>query len=193
MTRLFRVLFLIVCLMLLIAADSGYYNLFNARPRWDQFDLADFTTNSSTARVISVTNLYADLSIVDTTNVFGTTTDYQRLTNFNADVSHAFMFGISATNGLATNTLAGYYYIAWTACFFGPASGVEWESSVFTNDVETDIEWKRTTSVQERGSAMASGILYLPANTVIDARVKGDGNNDMSVIAAHLVMYRLQH
>ena len=116
---------------------------------------------------------FASLMLVGDENLnLASSGTYYQITNYDAIVTNYFS-GV-ATNGVLTNTIAGYYKVS-TTCSFDGSGGVNdlFECAVFTNTVEcTLVAWHRKTGSQDTGSAGATGIIYLPANTRVDARIQ---------------------
>lgn len=99
---------------------------------------------------------------------------YVQVTNFDG----CFTNGMTCvpTNGVITNLTAGFYQISISGSGLGTTANSQlYEGSIYTNNVEcTLIEWQRSVSSVARGSWVADGVLYLPANTRIDTRIKSD-------------------
>lgn len=101
----------------------------------------------------------------------------------NMNYSEGFQFGLNPTFGTVTNLVAGTYRIFFQASYTGQNSHA-YEAGLFTNGVECPlIEFKRTMgSAASIGSASASGIISLPANTAIDVRMQdATGTGDATI------------
>jgi len=105
------------------------------------------------------------------TRTISTQDVYYPMTDMN--YSAGFRFGLNPASGIVTNLAAGDYKIFFQASYTGQNAHA-YESALFTNGVECPlIEFKRTMGAAAAiGSASASGVIYLPANTVIDVRIQ---------------------
>lgn len=97
---------------------------------------------------------------------------YYQVVNY--DVYTTNYFGYNLTLGTITNLVAGNYMMTMTISFDGSGGANDiFEGAIFTNLVEAvPINWHRKTGSQDTGSASCTGILYLPANCRIDARIQ---------------------
>jgi len=106
---------------------------------------------------------------------------YVQVTGLEYGYTNQFIMNL--TDGVLTNQVAGYYNVHLDCSYTG-GNTIAYEGEIFTNMVACDaIAFERTMgSTATIGVASAHNIIYLPANSRIDFRIKNDGGTANVII-----------
>ena len=155
-----------------------------------QYAVTSGKVDSAIAGVVAasgrVDTLYARLPgagflAITNAHVYAMTNTYQLVTNWLTITTN---LTVASTTNLTLKE-AGYWEIGFQISFDGAATTPHYEFEVWTNGAACDaISFERDTPYTASGSGSAMGILYLPADTVVDLRGKADGEVAATILKA---------
>lgn len=103
------------------------------------------------------------------------------------------LFSGNATSGSFTNTRAGVYIVSHAMSFSGSGGASDsFECSVFTNATQvTSCSWLlKTTTTNNVNASSGEHVIYLPANTAVDLRIKNTGGTGNIIIRKLLFLIK---
>jgi hypothetical protein len=147
--------------------------------------LLQFIYNSAISRWIlvsvgdsssSITNLSHDLGGLYLTNAaFAQDVSATPIAITNYQFQNAEFMGVSPVAGIITNKTSGKHLVNFSVAFDGSGGGRDYLFELYTNGVGSGIQIRRKTAAADTGPASFSGIVDIPASTLLQVYVSDLG------------------